>query len=64
MGQMKISEMPLAQQVNKTDYVPNGDVRKLEEKYNVQLEIYKKALENATGLKVDKAMIWALNLTA
>lgn len=45
----------------KTDYVPNGDVSKLEEKYKIQLEIYKKALENATGLKVHKAMIWALN---
>ena len=45
----------------KTDYVPNGDVSKLEEKYKVQLELYKEALENSTGLKVDKAMIWALN---
>ena len=46
----------------KTDYVPNGDVSKLEEKYKVQLDLYKQALENATGKKVDKAMIWALNL--
>ena len=46
----------------KTDYVPNGDVSKLEEKYKVQLELYKKALEEATGKKVDKAMIWALNV--
>ena len=46
----------------KTDYVPNGDVSKLEEKYRVQLDLYKQALENATGKKVDKAMIWALNL--
>ena len=46
----------------KTDYVPNGDVSKLEEKYKVQLELYKQALKNATGKKVDKAMIWALNL--
>ncbi len=45
----------------KTDYVPNGDASKLEEKYKVQLELYKEALENSTGLKVDKAMIWALN---
>ena len=45
----------------KTDYVPNGDVSKLEEKYKVQLELYQEALEQATGKKVDKAMIWALN---
>ena len=45
----------------KTDYVPNGDVSKLEEKYKVQLDLYKKALEEATGKKVYKAMIWALN---
>ena len=46
----------------KTDYVPDGDVSKLEEKYKVQLDLYKKALEDALGRKVDKAMIWALNL--
>ncbi len=45
----------------KTDYVPNGDVKILEEKYKVQLDIYKKALEEATGKKVYKAMIWVLN---
>ena len=45
----------------KTDYVPNGDVSKLEEKYAVQLELYKNALEGVTGKKVDKARIWALN---
>ena len=44
----------------KTDYVPDGNVSKLEEKYKVQLDLYKKALEDATGKKVDKAMIWAL----
>ncbi len=44
----------------KTDYVPNGDVSKLEEKYKVQLNIYKEALENSIGRKVDKAFIWAL----
>ena len=46
----------------KTDYVPNGDVSKLEEKYSVQLDLYKQALENALNRKVDKAMIWALNI--
>ena len=44
----------------KTDYVPNGDIKKLEEKYKVQLELYKQALEGATGRKVDKAIIWSL----
>ena len=46
----------------KTDYVPDGDISKLEEKYKVQLDLYKKALEDALGRKVDKAIIWALNL--
>lgn len=45
----------------KTDYVPNGDVKILEEKYKVQLGIYKKALEETNGKQVYKAMIWALN---
>ena len=45
----------------KTDYLPDGDVNKLEEKYKVQLDLYKKALEGALNQKVDKAMIWALN---
>lgn len=46
----------------KTDYVPNGDIGKLEAKYKVQLDLYKRALEEATGRKVDKAMIWALSV--
>lgn len=46
----------------KTDYVPNGEVNKLEEKYKVQLDLYKKALEEATGRKVNKLMIWALSV--
>ena len=45
----------------KTDYVPDGNLSKLEEKYKIQLELYKNALEGALGRKVDKAMIWALN---
>ena len=45
----------------KTDYLPDGDVSKLEEKYKVQLDLYKKALEGALNQKVDRAMIWALN---
>lgn len=44
----------------KTDRVPNGDISILEERYKVQLDIYKEALEEATGRKVDKATIWSL----
>ena len=46
----------------KTDHVPDGDINKLNEKYKVQLDLYKEALENAIGKRIDKAMIWALNL--
>ena len=45
----------------KTDYVENGNVAKLEEKYKVQLDLYKEALEKTLNRKVDRAMIWALN---
>ena len=45
----------------KTDKVPNGDVSILEEKYKIQLDLYKRALEEATGKKVDRAMIFALS---
>lgn len=45
----------------KTDYVPNGNIKLLEEKYKVQLQIYKKALESALGRKIDKTMIWPLS---
>lgn len=44
----------------KTDYVPNGNIKVLEEKYKVQLDLYKKAIEEAIGKKVSKAMIWSL----
>ena len=44
----------------KTDYVPNGNIKVLEEKYKVQLDLYKKAIEEASGKKVSKAMIWSL----
>ena len=45
----------------KTDYVKKGEEYKLEEKYKVQLDLYKEALEEALGRKVDKAMIYALS---
>ena len=37
-----------------------GTIAELEEKYKLQLELYKRALEDATGKKVDRASIWAL----
>ena len=45
----------------KTDYIPKGKEIDLEEKYRVQLDLYKKALENSLKRKVDKAMIYALS---
>ncbi len=45
----------------KTDYIPKGKTINLEEKYRVQLDLYKKALENSLKRKVDKAMIYALS---
>ncbi len=45
----------------KTDYIRKGEEYKLEEKYKIQLELYKKALEEALNKKVDKAMIYALS---
>ena len=45
----------------KTDYIKSGDEKELELKYKVQLELYKKALEEALGRKVDKAIIYALS---
>ncbi len=46
----------------KTDYVENEENAKEElyKKYKVQLEIYKQALENALGRKVEKAELYLL----
>ena len=41
----------------KTDYLPDGNIAKLEEKYKVQLDIYTSALEGALGKKVKRAII-------
>ena len=46
----------------KTDYVENGNVAKLEEKYKVQLDLYKEALEQALNRKVDKMGLYSLYL--
>lgn len=45
----------------KTDYMKPGEEIALEEKYKVQLDLYTKALEEALGRKVDKAMIYHLS---
>lgn len=45
----------------KTDYVPKGQESKVANKYKIQLEIYKKALEQALGKKVLTAQICLVN---
>ena len=46
----------------KTDYVEKGKEAELIEKYKKQLEIYKKALEQALGKNVDKCFIYSVYL--
>ncbi len=46
----------------KTDYVENNDEKTLIEKYKMQIQIYKKAIEMATGEKVHKSYIYSLYL--
>ena len=48
--------------VYKTDYVEKGKENELVEKYKKQLEIYKKALEQALGKSVDKCYIYSVYL--
>ena len=45
----------------KTDHIKKGEEKQLEEKYKVQLDLYKQALEEALGRKVDQAIIYALS---
>ena len=45
----------------KTDYVSKGKEKEVAEKYKIQIEIYKKALEQALGKKVTKAQICLAN---
>ncbi|SHE31841.1 DNA helicase/exodeoxyribonuclease V, subunit A [Thermoanaerobacter uzonensis DSM 18761] len=42
----------------KTDYVQEGKVEEIKEKYRVQIELYSKALENITGKKVKEKYIY------
>ena len=46
----------------KTDYVPDGNINVLVDKYYKQLEIYKKALEDIIHEKVKHTYIYSLNL--
>lgn len=46
----------------KTDYVEKGKENELVEKYRKQLEIYRKALEQALGKNVDKRYIYSVYL--
>ena len=46
----------------KTDYVENGKETDLVEKYNLQLELYKKALEESLNKKVKKTYIYSVYL--
>ena len=43
----------------KTDYVENNNEEILKEKYDIQLAIYKKALEKALDRKVDKVYVYS-----
>ena len=46
----------------KTDYVENGNEEELVKKYKKQLELYKKALEEALGQNVEEVYIYSLYL--
>ena len=46
----------------KTDFVPNRDEQILVDKYRKQLDLYKRALESATGRKVDRVYIYSTYL--
>ena len=46
----------------KTDYVEDRNEQILVDKYNIQLELYKRALEDALQRKVDKVYIYSTYL--
>jgi len=48
----------------KTDFVKNGNEREIINRYKKQLEIYKRALENASGRKVEKVEICLIRKNA
>ena len=43
----------------KTDYVQKDEEQKLIDKYKEQLNLYKEALENSLGRKVNKVLIYS-----
>ncbi len=45
----------------KTDYVPKGKEKQVADKYQIQIDIYRKALEQALGKKVTSAKICLAN---
>lgn len=46
----------------KTDYIPNGDINSIIEKYKSQLDIYKEGLEKITNKKVKESYIYLFNI--
>ena len=46
----------------KTDYIQAGDEEKLIKRYKIQLDLYKRALEQALGKKVEKTYIYSVCL--
>ena len=46
----------------KTDYVENRNEQILIEKYRIQLELYKRALQSALNREVDKVYIYSTYL--
>ena len=46
----------------KTDYIKAGDEEKLIKRYKIQLDLYKRALEQALNKKVDKTYIYSVSL--
>ena len=46
----------------KTDFVENKDEQVLVDKYRTQLNLYKRALESATGKNVDRVYIYSTYL--
>ena len=47
----------------KTDFIKEGEEYKLIDRYKKQLEIYKEAIEKATGKKVRRVIIYSTNLS-
>lgn len=45
----------------KTDAVKNHNLQQLKDKYHIQLELYKKALEMNTGMKVTECIIYSVS---